>query len=240
MDNRSQGERRGPAPVGRRGAIHIYAEEHNEGHRQDLRVGVAKSGGKLQLLPMFFEVQFGAFSDHFVYSMPVGFGPRIATTASKFVLDLLRMGWLTRGAIVLGPLHHKDNIIFGPPLLEAVEMEARHSIYPRILISDATLRELGEWADDPRYKVMIRDQFGRFVVNPFAIPFVASGPDGEETMRSFITNNFGFQEIKPLLAAEIEKHTKMDCGPHAEKWAYLQRFITERVFSEDPILKRYW
>jgi hypothetical protein len=220
--------------------IHIHAEEHNERHRQDIRDRAAKSGGKLQLLPMFFEVQFGAFSDHFVYSMPVGFGPRIVTTASKLVLDLLRMGWLTRGAIVLGPLHHKDNIIFGPALLEAVETEARHSIYPRILISDATLKEFDEWEDDPRYKVMIRDQYGRYVVNPFAIPFVATGPNGEEAMKSFVTGNFGFHEIKPLLAAEVEKHTKTDRGPQAEKWAYLQRFITERVFSEDPILKQYW
>ncbi len=61
---------------------------------------------------------------------------------------------------MLGPLHHKDNVIFGPALLESVEMEERRSIYPRILISDAALAELDEWEDDPCYKDKIRDQFG--------------------------------------------------------------------------------
>jgi hypothetical protein len=221
--------------------IHIHAERYNERHKQDIRDRVAKSEGKLQLFPAFFEVQFGAFSDHFVYSMPVGFGPRIVTTASKLVLDLLRVGWLTRGAIVLGQLHHKDNIIFGPALLEAVDMEAHHSIYPRILISDAALREFDEWEDDPRYKEKIRDQYDRFVVNPFAIPFVVdNSKTGTGMMDPFVNMNFAFHEIKPLLAAEVEKHTKTDRGPQAEKWAYVQRFITERVFGEDPILKAYW
>jgi hypothetical protein len=219
--------------------IHIHAEEHNERHRQDIRDRAAKEGH--QLFPMFFEVQFGAFSDHFVYSMPVEFGPRIVTTASKLVVDLLRMGWLTRGAIVLGPLYHRDNVIFGPALLEAVDIEAHHSIYPRILISDAALKEFDEWESDPRYKDMIKDQFGRVVVNPFALPFEVTDESMRKAMMdSFVNMNFGFHEIKPLLAAEVEKHTKADRGPQAEKWAYLQRFITERVFSDDPILAEYW
>jgi hypothetical protein len=222
--------------------IHLHAEGYGERHKQDIRDRAAKSKGKIQLLPAFFEVQFGAFSDHFVYSLPVGFGPRIVTTASKLIVDLLRMGWLTRGAIVLGPLHHKDNVIFGPALLEAVEVEARHSIYPRVLISDAALAEINEWEDDPRYKDKIRDQYGRFVVNPFAVPFVVDGNSdvGKGMMDSFVNMNFGFKEIKSLLAAEVEKHTKADRGPQAEKWAYLHRFIAERVLSEEPRLKEYW
>lgn len=219
--------------------IHVHAEVHNERHREDIRDRAASDGSPL--FPMFFEVQFGAFSDHFVYSMPVGFGPRILDVASKLVVDLLRMGWLTRGAIVLGPLHHTDNVIFGPALLEAVETEARHSVYPRILISDAVLKELEEWPNDPRYLAMIRDQFGRFVVNPFALPFEeASTPAGKQALESFVTINYGFPEIKALLAAEFERHTKADRGPQAEKWAYLQKFITERVFSEEPKLKPFW
>ena len=142
--------------------IHLHAEGYSERHKQDIRDEAARSKGKLQLFPAFFEVQFGAFSDHFVYSMPVGFGRRIVTTASKLIVDLLRMGWLTRGAIVLGPLHHKDNVIFGPALLEAVEMEARHSIYPRVLISNTALAEIDEWPDDPRYKDKIQRRWSRY------------------------------------------------------------------------------
>ena len=219
--------------------IHVYAEAHNERHRQDVRDRAAATGDKL--FPMFFEVQFGAFSDHFVYSVPVKFGPRIVSIASALVTDLLRRGWLTRGAIVLGPLHHKDNVILGPALLEAVETEGRHSIYPRILISDAALKEFSEWENDSRCKTMIKDQFGRIVVNPFALSFLADDtPNGRKSLESFVKMKYGFPEIKLLLASEIDRHTKADRGRQAENWAYLQRFITERVFSEDPNLKQFW
>jgi len=80
------------------------------------------------------------------------------------------------------------------------------------------------------------------VVNPFAILFVVDGNAdfGKGMMDSFVNMNFGFAEIKQLLAAEVEGHTKADRGPQAEKWAYLQRFIGERVLSEEPRLKEYW
>ncbi len=72
--------------------IHLHAEGYSEQHKQAIRDRAAMSEGKFKLFPAFFEVQFGAFSDHFVYSMPVGFGPRIVTTASNLILGLLRMG----------------------------------------------------------------------------------------------------------------------------------------------------
>jgi len=218
--------------------IHAHAAARNERVRQDYIARAEEEG--IELSPMYLEVQFGAFSDHFVYSLPVEFGLRIVTTASKLVVDLLRLGWLTRGAIVLGPLHHIDNVIFGPALLEAVEMEERQAVYPRILVSNAALRAFSDCQSDPREKSMIKDQFGRVVVNPFALGFEATGPHAQEILESFVTQNFHFSEIKALLAAEVEKHTSADRGPQAEKWAYLQKFIAGPLLREEPKLSQFW
>lgn len=162
--------------------IHRRAEDHNEKNRKEL---IAQEGTIVQtdLGPMHvesinrmaLEVQFGAFSDHFVFSLPASFGNRILQIASKLIIDLLRARFSTRGAVVLGPLHHCDNVIFGPALLEAVKIEEREAFYPRILVSDAVVDHCSKPPNDPRYKAMITDQTGRSVINPFAMPL--DGPD---------------------------------------------------------------
>jgi hypothetical protein len=96
--------------------IHLEAEAHSERGRDELKQMAKKLGGRVN--PMALEVQFGAFSDHFVFSMPAGFGSRICSAGSKLVIELLHQGFLTRGAIVVGKLHHKDNVVFGPALLQ--------------------------------------------------------------------------------------------------------------------------
>ena len=127
--------------------IHLVAEGSNEHVRQHY---LARDGkyeewapgisGKVQVNPLFLQHQFGAFSDHFVFSMPATYGLWFLNTASKFIIDLLHAGVLTRGAAVLGDLYHRDNVIFGPALVEAAEIETRESIYPRILLSSEVVK----------------------------------------------------------------------------------------------------
>lgn len=105
---------------------------------------------------MALEVQFGAFSDHFVFSMPASFGGRIFSAASKLIISLLRAGYLIRGAVVLGLLYHSDNVIFGPALLTAVEMEERESFYPRILVSDSAVASLCRTTKRPTLQIADR------------------------------------------------------------------------------------
>ncbi len=183
--------------------VHIHAETHNERYRQEL---LSRGGKGERIFKMPLQVHFAAFSDHFVYSMPEAFGPRIITVASKLVLDLLRMGWLTRGAIVVGKLHHKDNAIFGPALLEAVCSEETKAIFPRVLISDEVIRRLEDWKLDPDEKIFLVDQLGSVVANPFAIPFRPAPEYAKELVESFVRLNFGFDEIRPLLDREFIAH----------------------------------
>jgi hypothetical protein len=77
-------------------------------------------------------IEFSFFSDCFAVSAPSGNGKYIfdiVRWASDF---LLNQGFLARGTITLGLLHHFDNIIFGPALVDAVKCE-KSAKFPRIL-----------------------------------------------------------------------------------------------------------
>jgi hypothetical protein len=223
--------------------IHRRAEDHNEQARKKL---IAQEGTIIQtdLGPMrvervnrmALEVQFGAFSDHFVFSLPASFGSRILSIASKLIIDLLRVGFLTRGAVVFGPLYHCDNVIFGPALLEAVKIEEREAFYPRVLVSDAAVDHYSKLPNDLRDRTMITDQTGRSVVNPFAMPF-----DGtDEVIESFVQLNLFLPQIKAKIGLQIDSLEKQSRRDHAEKWRYLEQFIVGPVFEAAPKLRRFW
>jgi hypothetical protein len=214
---------------------------------QRVRDGLKESQGKViqtdlgpmhvsSINPMFLEVQFGAFSDHFVWSLPAAFSYRILSIAVHLILDLLRGGFLTRGAIVLKDLYHRDNVIFGPALLQAVEMEEGEAFYPRILISETAVEHfLGLPGDEP-VKTIIKDQTGRFVVNPFIIPF--SGPD--EMTESFVNQNLFIAEVKSIIEAQILDLENRKKSRYVEKWRYYHQFLEGPVLDSEPKLRPFW
>jgi hypothetical protein len=81
------------------------------------------------------------FSDTLVISCP------IKSPASDMLLprvqgiceSLLWHGHYTRGAIVVGDLVHRENLIFGPALIEAYKLERDVAKYPRIIVTPAAL-----------------------------------------------------------------------------------------------------
>ncbi|NVO84278.1 hypothetical protein [Hymenobacter terrestris] len=69
---------------------------------------------------------------------------------------LIRHGFLCRGAVVLGDLFHKENLIFGPAYLQAVESE-KTANYPIIKFSENLFKlanqhpgpaNSGDWEED--------------------------------------------------------------------------------------------
>jgi hypothetical protein len=57
---------------------------------------------------------------------------------TQFALDLLANGFLLRGGIAKGPLHHSDNAVFGPAFLKAYDLEQNIAEYPRIIVDQNT------------------------------------------------------------------------------------------------------
>jgi hypothetical protein len=185
------------------------------------------------------ETQFGAFSDHFVYSTPQsgGLGFLLLSTVSKLVIDLLHVGFLTRGALVVGDLYHRDNVIFGPALIEAFNIERGEAFYPRILLSEPVIKELSEYDMRDLGPVVVTDLTGRLVMNPFPLPFTG-GEDG--FLESFVRLNFHFADIKQIIDRSISKLESEGRHVHAEKWRYMQRLIGGPVLEAEPRLRRHW
>jgi hypothetical protein len=89
------------------------------------------------------DVRVTHFSDTFIISTPA---PRGLEPVSNVVIptiyrSLLDEGLYSRGAIVRGQLVHNPNVVFGPALIEAHEIEKHVAKYPRIVI-DPSARAL--------------------------------------------------------------------------------------------------
>ena len=59
--------------------------------------------------------------------------------ASIAVSEVFRAGFLSRGGIAYGPLHHSDKQIVGPALVDAYRLEQDETRLPRVLYSKSAL-----------------------------------------------------------------------------------------------------
>lgn len=210
--------------------IHRQGEVFSERARQE---AISAKGAVIN--PLYLEVQFGAFSDHFVFSKPADFGGRIFSVA-KICLDLLKIGFLTRGAIVLGKLYHQDNIIFGPALIDAVRIEETEAFFPRIIVADNVIQhceELGHLGELRRHFV-IEDQDGRSILNMFCMPEYGQNAEWD---KSTIALNIPMRVIWKTINDKIQLYHSPESRRYREKWIYLKDVIENRVFSIYPALK---
>lgn len=80
------------------------------------------------------------FSDNILLALPTDKGERaqkiekLINLVSNFVHQAADNGYLIRGAITEGDFFHNDIIVYGKALVEAVSMEEKHAIYPRVIV----------------------------------------------------------------------------------------------------------
>lgn len=51
-------------------------------------------------------------------------------------MELIKYGFLCRGAVTYGKLIHQENYAFGPAFIEAYILESKAALYPRIILSE--------------------------------------------------------------------------------------------------------
>ncbi|MBC8146525.1 MAG: hypothetical protein H8E98_00900 [Bacteroidetes bacterium] len=74
---------------------------------------------------------------------------------------LLKLGFLCRGGLTKGLCYHHENIVFGPAVIEAHDIEKKVSKYPRVVLSDTVIQD-GQNANAP-----INEIFNTFVRKDF-------------------------------------------------------------------------
>jgi len=79
------------------------------------------------------------FSDSIVISYSTEFEGSVFWLLLDVVhiqLEMMKMGILMRGGLTVGNLCHNDNIVYGPAMIEAYELESKAAIYPRVVVNE--------------------------------------------------------------------------------------------------------
>lgn len=114
---------------------------------------VQEIGNLLQLLPIKMKSFGGSNSDRqitqFSDSIVVSFQLtdknafiQLLDDIMQIVVNFILKGYLVRGGITYGKLFHKENIVFGPAMISAYELESKIAIYPRIIFDKELVEEL--------------------------------------------------------------------------------------------------
>ncbi|HBD7397086.1 hypothetical protein [Legionella longbeachae] len=169
-------------------------------------------GGRRILIPRLYEpVQLSIFSDTLVLSYPSIYLGRIYNELPSIINAFLVKGFIIRGGISLGHLYHKDNIIFGPALIEAYEIESYQAIFPRILISDAVIEKTGT----DSYLPILKDQLENWIIDPF--PKLTEINYNNSQWRKYLNTNFNIERIIEIIERNINssQHARLK-----DKWVF--------------------
>ena len=101
------------------------------------------------------------FSDSVVVSIPKAESRGVLTLfklLKKLQIRLLTQDILLRGSIVHGKLIHRDQLIIGPALIDAYEVESKSALYPRIVIDPNVLRLYVRKQGIPKRKLRLSDK----------------------------------------------------------------------------------
>jgi hypothetical protein len=105
------------------------------------------------------------FSDTLVLAAPVVDDDATAVTellfdAARLQMDLLTKDFFVRGGLTVDLFHIREGLIFGPALVEAYELESRHAVHPRVVLSKEAAAVV-----DPATTQLLRDDDGWAFVN---------------------------------------------------------------------------
>lgn len=82
------------------------------------------------------------FSDSIVFSFPAyaeGAVFNAIVNILKVQVYLIKNGYLCRGGVARGELVHTPEMLFGPAMLKAYELESKLAVYPRVIFDDEIL-----------------------------------------------------------------------------------------------------
>jgi hypothetical protein len=82
-------------------------------------------------------------------------------------------GYFCRGAVVKGPLHHTDRVIFGSGLVDAHKIESEVADVPRIIVRRDVVDDIACLSKKQEFLRNFKGQIRRSEDGPFIINFLA-------------------------------------------------------------------
>ncbi|WP_026828213.1 hypothetical protein [Exiguobacterium artemiae] len=179
------------------------------------------------------------FSDSIVISYPVeqkGSAFFLILDVVHIQLDMMQKGILMRGGLTVGKLCHNDNIVYGPAMIKAYELETNVAIYPRVVVSQNIL-EIAAINASPQHtpkeelqwvmSMLDIDRDGQFYVD-----FLSQGQEAND----HATYIDALYNIRKLIVDELSDDPR---PPVRMKYEWLKsRFntIVENVLKETDLI----
>lgn len=154
---------------------------------------------RLLRMRSFLQVRTSTFSDNVVISQPFG------ADADALILQLAILqvgaalqGFLIRGGGTVGDIVHDDEVVFGPGLNRAYELESQVARTPRIVLDDDVVSCLSNTQS------LVRVEDGLAFIDPFTLQFVEylHGAGVEEGPEQFEEFGIPRGKIKSLKTAD--------------------------------------
>lgn len=151
--------------------------------------------------PLMLRIQFGFFSDCFVFSVPTSYQGRIYSLVSEIMCLLLKQGFALRGGIAAGKLFHQDHVVFGPALIRAYDIEQGEAKFARVLVDPSALAAAGRNEHD----AVIQDHLGNWVIDPF--PWIATTEESQ--MQDFLRQCFDPGTTIAVISGKVQEYRNM-------------------------------
>ncbi|HAW08356.1 MAG TPA: hypothetical protein DCW42_04190 [Bacteroidetes bacterium] len=212
--------------------------------RNSLNKAYGSIRGKKTLFNIIPEFNLKVFTDNLVIGFPVpdykynsgehALGS-IYRIFSEYQTNLAMDGFFVRGAITFGDFFMDSNIVFGDPLLEAIELE-KDACFPRIILSKKATEMMydqvayyGNPKHSPQYNDFLNDNDNQIFLNYLNVAF-SIFPDNGDIFFEVI------EKHKKHVESNLLKYNKK---LHVlEKYQWLARyhnFICQEVAERYPI-----
>ena len=179
------------------------------------------------------------FSDSLVLSFEAGRDAQhnLEWALNGITQSLFMTGFVMRGAVVQGPLIHRESLVYGPALVEAYKLERDHAIVPRVIL-DSSLEQA--WSPRITYfdglgqvlgyrRTWKRDDDGRLFFDYMADRFSTPGSDPQQ-----ISAHFRWQLDKWRLL--IERRLKQHAGDSSvfQKYLWMANYYNSTCADVSP------
>lgn len=174
------------------------------------------------------------FSDSIVISYPGktnrGYAYWILHEIMFIQIFLMSYGYISRGGVTFGKVFHKNNVIFGPAMVEAYELESEIAIFPRVIVSNEFLSfakkncsPQNSYKEEQRYidSLLIQD-----IDQNYFVDYINVQREIEEDYREYI------ERMKECIITGLESSNLKIC----QKYNWLKYYYNS-VVAEDYEIK---
>jgi hypothetical protein len=145
---------------------------------------------------------------------------------SRIAAQALRLGFLIRGGATIGKLYQAGDVVFGEALVEAVELEKRIAMYPRIVLST----KVPAWLGTVKHPDMTLEDDGLYCVN--YMRSIMDRPPGEENWAANMKS--WFDEVVPKIQASLETHKRQGNLGKLAKWTWFAKRFRAMIEGLHP------